>query len=118
MDNKRKYSRVGVPGMEADISDDIGFCSARVMDISRFGLRLDELSRKIRAKDDKFYLVVSDHAGRRFKILAQCRWEERGRFSKTIGAEITDAPWEWTEFVSAMEPEKSDGWGITEKMFH
>ncbi len=111
MDNQRKYFRMDVQGMEADISDDIGFCSAHVKDVSRFGIRLSELPRKLHIKGNKFLLVISDQQGHRFKVHAQGKWVEEQGFEMVLGAEIKDAPWAWTEFVSTIEPTKNDVWG-------
>ncbi len=115
MDNKRRYSRMDVQGMEADISDDIGFCSARVRDVSRFGLCLSDMSRKLHVKGDKFLLVISCQ-GRRFKVHARGRWEAEQGLDTILGAEIKNAPWAWTEFVSTLEPIEDDVWGSTGKM--
>jgi len=113
MDNKREYFRMDIQRMEADISDDIGFCSAHVKDVSRFGIRLSELPRKLHIKGDKFLMVISDQQGHLFKVHAQGKWaEEQGIDMVLLGAEIKEAPWAWTGFVSAIEPTKNDIWGF------
>lgn len=110
MDNKRRYFRIDVQGFEADISDDIGFCSARVKDVSRFGICLSEMPRKLHVKGDKFLLVISGN-GRRFKVQAQGKWEKKQGLDSLVGVEIKNAPWGWTEYVSAIEPIDDDVWG-------
>lgn len=110
MDNKRRYYRIDVQGLEADISDDIGFCSAQVKDISRFGICLSDMPRKLHVKGDKFLLVISGN-GHRFKVQAQGKWEKEQGFDTIIGAEIKNAPWGWTEYVSTIEPVEDDVWG-------
>jgi hypothetical protein len=105
MDNKRKYFRMDVQGVEAYIADDIGFCSAQVKDVSRFGICLTEMPRKLRNKGDKFLLVVSDQKGHRYKVQAQSKWETERGFDTVLGAEIKNAPWGWTDFVSTKEAE-------------
>ena len=110
MDNKRRYSRKDVQGMEADISDDIGFCSARVRDVSRFGICLSEMPRKLRVKGDTFLLVVSIQ-GHRFKMYAQHRWVSDQGLDRLLGVEIKNPTLNWTEFVSTMETDKDDVWG-------
>lgn len=115
MNNKRRYSRMGVQGIEADIADDIGFCSAQVRDISRFGICLSDISRKLHVKGDNFLIVISCN-GRRFKVYAQSKWEADEGFDKIVGVEIKNAPWAWTEFVSTMEPIEDDVWGTPSKM--
>lgn len=103
-----------VQRMTADISDDIGFCSARVKDISRFGVRLADMPRKLHIRGDKFLLIISDQEGHRFKMHAQGRWEAEQGFNSVLGAEIKNAPWSWTDFVSTMEPAEDDVWRITQ----
>jgi len=114
MDNKRKYFRMDVQGMEADISDDIGFCSAHVKDISRFGICLSDIPRKLHIKGNKFLMVVSDQQGHRFKVYAYGRWEEENGFDMILGAEIKDAPLGWTDFVSTIEPTEKDVWDFVQ----
>lgn len=109
MIDNRKYLRIAMQDMKADISDDIGFCTAQVKDISQFGICLTELSRKLRVKGDNFMMVLSGQ-GHRFKLHAQGKWEEE-RGTARLGVEIKNAPWAWTEFVSAMEPANKDVWG-------
>ena len=113
MDNKRRYFRMDVQGMEADISDDIGFCTARVRDVSRYGVCLSDMPRKLHVKDKKF-LVVMSCRGHRFKVQAQSRWEAKQGLDMILGAEITNAPWAWTEFVSSMEPIQDEVWSSSE----
>jgi len=110
MENKRRYFRMDVQGMKADISDDIGFCSARVKDVSRFGICLSKMTRKPSVKGDYFLLIISDQNEHHYKMHVQGRWET-GQGSDTIfGAEIKNAPWGWTEFISTLEPVKEDAW--------
>lgn len=112
MDNKRRHLRLDVQGMEVDISDDIGFCSAQVRDISRFGVCLSEIPRKLHVKGDKFLVVISDQK-HHFKMQVQSRWEKKQGFDTILGVEIKDAPWSWTEFLSTMEPADDDVWDAT-----
>ncbi|MEK6201551.1 MAG: hypothetical protein N2A40_03905 [Desulfobulbaceae bacterium] len=116
MENKRRYFRIEVQEMEADISDDIGFCSAQVKDVSRFGICLSEMTRKPSIEGDKFLLIISDQKGHRYKMHVQGRWEEGQGADSILGAEIKNAPWSWTEFISTLEPIKDDAWGPSGKM--
>lgn len=106
MKNKRRFFRMNAQGMEADISDDIGFCSARVKDMSRFGVCLSDMRRKPSVKGGKFLLIISDQEGHRFKMHAQGRWELERRSDTIFGVEIINAPWAWTELVLARERQK------------
>jgi len=107
--NKRSHFRLDVRGMEADISDDIGFCSAQVKDISRFGVCLSEIPRKLRLKGDKFLIIISDQE-HRFKMHVQGRWEQEDGFDTIMGVGIINAPWSWTHFLSTMKPAEDDVW--------
>ena len=109
MDNKRRHVRLDVQGMEADISDDIGFYSARVKDISRFGICLSDIPRKLQAKDDKITIIISDQE-HRFKLQVQGRWEKKEGFDTMMGTEIINAPWGWIDYLSTMEPAEDDAW--------
>ncbi len=104
-----------VMGLEADISDDIGFCSAQVKNVSRYGIRLCEMSRKLRVRGDKFLIVISGK-GHRFKIQAQSKWEDDHGIDTVIGAEIINAPWSWTVFIDTMEPAENDLWNTYNDM--
>ena len=116
MENKRRFFRMEAQGMEADISDDIGFCSARVKDVSRFGVCLSDMTRRPSVRGDKFLLIISDQEGHRFKMHAQGRWEVGQGSDMLFGAEIMTAPWGWTELISAIEPVKKDPWGFSGEM--
>lgn len=118
MENNRRYFRMDVQGMEADISDDIGFCSARVKDVSRFGICLSDMTRKPSVEGETFLLIISDQEGHRFKMHVQGRWEVGQGSDTVIGAEIKNAPWGWTELVSTFEPAKDDAWGSSGAMLH
>lgn len=108
MQNKRRFFRMNAQGMEAYISDDIGFCSAQVKDMSRFGVCLSDMTRKPYVNGRKFLLIISDQEGHRFKMHAQGRWGLDRRSDKIFGVEIIDAPWAWTEQVLAKEPASDD----------
>lgn len=109
MNNKRRHVRLDVQGMEADISDDIGFSSARVTDISRFGICLSEIPRKLQAKGDKLSVIISDQE-HHFKLQVQGRWKKEEGFDTIMGVEIINAPWSWIDFLSTMEPAEEDAW--------
>lgn len=112
MDNKRRHFRMDIQGMEVDISDDIGFCSAWVTNVSRSGLCLSEMSRELRAKDDNFLIVISVQ-GYRFKSVAHSKWWSEQRFNTALGVELKNTPWNWTKYVSTLEPAEDDVWSLS-----
>jgi hypothetical protein len=107
---RRKHPRVSVDNLTADLSDGIGFFSGNVADISRLGLCLANIAKKLADKQDKLTVVVSGH-GKSFKFKVSKKWEKEELFDKTIGTAIENAPWEWTEFViNSGEPGLDDNW--------
>lgn len=101
---------MNISHVEADISDGKGFFTGMVTDISRFGLSITDVPKKLDRGAD-IYSVILDGPGTHFKLLARPVWEEDDGMSKTIGAQIENSPWTWTEYVMRHEPEDDDVWG-------
>lgn len=101
--NQRKHPRISIPHIEADISDGRGFYTGTVSDISRFGLSISNIPKRLDKSAD-MYSIVLDGPGTHFKLLARPIWETEDGASKTIGAQIENSPWTWTEFVMRHEP--------------
>ena len=106
---KRRHQRMEIKNLWADVSDGKGFFSGMVTDLSRFGLRMAELPAKL-DNNQRLSIVISGH-GRNFKMLVKPRWAQKGSMEKSVGVEIMNAPWGWTEFVMQMEPPAEDIWG-------
>lgn len=98
-----------VGNLHADISDGHGFFSGTVEDLSRFGLRLDDVSIRLNDKSKHFSVIVSG-LGKHFKMKARPRWASGKSYSKKVGLEIVNAPLGWTEFVMEHEPGTDDTW--------
>lgn len=103
----RKHPRITITQIEADISDGKGFYSGKVTDISRFGLSISEVPKRLDKTAD-IYSVILDGPGAHFKLLARPIWEEEDGVTKTIGAQIENSPWTWTEYVMRHEPQRDD----------
>ncbi|MEE4313433.1 MAG: PilZ domain-containing protein [Desulfofustis sp.] len=101
---KRKHPRMVMSNLEADISDGKGFFSGVVNDISRFGLSITDVPKRLDRSAD-IYSIIVDGPGTHFKLLARPIWEEDDGSYKVIGAQIENSPWTWTEFVMRHEPE-------------
>lgn len=110
--NKRKNKRVDVDDLTVDVSDGIGFCSGSAKDISKFGMCLVDMAKKLGTDAENLTVVISGK-NRRFKMKVKPKWQEEDGLSKKIGAEIDNAPWEWTEFVLDLDDddEEKDVWG-------
>ncbi len=98
----RKYPRLGITNIEADISDGSGFFTGLVLDISRFGLAITDIPSRLDKSAD-IYSVILDGPGTHFKLLVRPIWETDDGVNKTIGAQIENSPWNWTEFVMRQE---------------
>lgn len=104
---KRSYPRIGLKNLTVDACDGFGFYVGMISDISRFGLCLTGLSLKLDGGAKKMTVIVSGE-GRKFKMNIRPRWSISDNNSKTVGAQILDAPWSWTEFVMDFEPRGKD----------
>jgi len=102
--NKRKHPRVDSKTLSIDISDGIGVSSGGAVDISRFGMCLINLSKRISRDSNLYTVVASTNDGRVFKFKVRPKWEETGLSSKTLGVEIENPPSRWIEYVKSLEP--------------
>lgn len=99
---KRRFQRMGINNLVADISDGQGFFNGEVKDLSRYGIRLSEVPPRLDDHAKQLSVVVSskkDH----FKIQVRPRWSRKQAISKVLGLEIVSAPLGWAEFVIDQE---------------
>jgi hypothetical protein len=110
--DNRGYQRVGIDGFYADVSDGVGFFSGMISDISRFGMCMADLPKRLNDKTRKLIVVVSG-PGINFKMAVRPKWTVDNGLQKVVGVEILNTPWAWTEFVSRHESEPEDvAWEI------
>ena len=109
---KRVYQRVEVHGFHGDISDGMGFFPGQVSDISRFGLRMTDLPKRVNEKANRMTVVINGE-GKNFKMLLKPKWSQASGMRKTVGFEIMNTPYEWTDFVLRREPkDDKDAWDV------
>lgn len=106
MDN-RDCQRVGIDGFCADVSDGEGFFPGMISDISRFGMCMSDLPKRLNDKTRKMIVVVSG-PGVNIKMAVRPKWTVETGLQKMVGVEILNTPWAWTEFVSSFESEPED----------
>lgn len=106
---KRKHPRLNAIGLEVDISDRVGFSTGTLKDISRFGVCITDIPRKLHTKDNYFTVVISGK-GKRFRLQITPQWEKKDGLSTITGAFIDNAPWDWTEMIMQLEPQDNDVW--------
>ena len=108
----RAYERMEIDGFNVDISDGKGFFPGVLYDISRFGLRMTDLPKRMDEKKQRMTAVISGR-GKNFKMIVRPRWVERVGLRKMVGFEIINTPSEWTDFVMRLEPQSGgDYWEV------
>lgn len=108
--NKRKFSRHTYGNMFVDISDGKGFYSGTILDISRFGMCLNDISNRLVRNADKYTVVLSG-GKKTFKLTVRPKWIIEKGSSFKVGIHIENPPWEWTSFVKKLEEGPADIWG-------
>ncbi len=99
-----------VVGFQADLSDGLGFFSGEVIDISRDGMLMTNLPKRLDDQNLTMTAVISGN-GSHFKMLVRPCWSSVDGMHKSVGFEIISIPWEWTEFVMDFEPRvDKDAW--------
>ena len=105
----RQHARTHIEGMEIHISDRAGFCTGTVKDISRFGLCITDIPRKLHAQHGSFDAIVSGN-GKNFRLRLDEKWKAKDGLTTVVGAGIDNVPWNWTEMVMHNEPVQGDVW--------
>lgn len=98
----RKYPRIDVDSLMADISDGKGFFIGTIDNISRFGLSVSDLPSQLNADAEILTAIINGH-GENFKMFLKPRWEVIDGERKSVGLEIESCSWGWTDFVMNME---------------
>jgi len=112
MGEQRRYERVGIQGLEADVSDGVGCFPGVITDISRFGMLMTDLPKRVDGSVKRMTVVVSGH-GKNFKMLVRPQWSKDTGLRQQMGFQILSTPWEWTSFVMKLEPKnETDVWGV------
>lgn len=110
---RRRYDRINTQHLLANLSDDNGFFSATICDISRIGLRISNVSRKLNRKT-KYYWLVFTTRNHHFKLKVKPTWTTQQPPAQHIGLEIVRAPLGWREFVMESEPQYTTGFANLE----
>lgn len=100
---KRQHLRIAMENLSVDVADGVGFFRGVVSDVSRFGVCMTDLSKRLTGDANKMTIVVSGQGGH-FKMKVRPRWYTHGGERKSVGVEIIDVTPDWTEFVIGFEP--------------
>jgi len=98
----RKYPRLNAAEMDISISDKIGFSSGTVKDVSRFGVCITDIPRRLQLENDCITVIINNR-DKRFKLQLKPQWEKQDGLTIATGTIIDEAPWEWAELIMEME---------------
>ncbi len=111
--NKRRYERLEIRGLMADIADGNRVFDGSIEDFSTGGFKITQLPQKFAVQSKQYVTVVSGHKNN-FKIVIQPCWYKKTHsgYYQEVGFRIVQPPWSWIEFVQEMSPEVvEDVWG-------
>jgi hypothetical protein len=100
---KRQHLRIEMENLSVDVADGVGFFRGKVSDVSRFGVCIADLPKRLNGDATKMTIVISGRGGH-FKMDVRPRWYTHGGVMKSVGVEIIDATPNWREFVTNIEP--------------
>lgn len=104
----RKYPRVTVDTLMADISDGKGFFIGMIDNVSRFGLQISDLSKQLDSTTEILTGIINGQ-GENFKMFLKPRWEVANGQKKRVGFEIESCSWGWTDYVMGLETKTNEG---------
>ena len=102
--DKRRHQRIEVPNLVAHVSDGIGSFSGTVSNVSRCGILLDNIPKKINEQATRLSMVVSVNGINFKKMQGIPRWISGSDSRKKLGIHIPNASTSWTAFVKNIEP--------------
>jgi len=107
--DKRRQTRLNAVGLEVGISDRVGFSTGTIKNISRFGVCITDIPRKLHPKDSAITITISGKE-KRFKLQVSPKWEKQDGLTMTTGAMIDNVPLDWMKMIKNMEPQEEDIW--------
>ncbi len=102
MDQKRRYIRTYLSGMEVYIVDLAGLCCGALENMSCFGMCISGITRELKTNDGRFEAVVFGR-GYNFKLKLEQKWSVEEDLLTTMGIAIEDVPWGWAELNRRQE---------------
>lgn len=100
---KRKHPRITIRNLTVDVNDGNEFFYGMIADVSRNGIRINELSGQLDTTAPTIMVVISGKENY-FRMFVKPKWWARERGNTTLGAEIVKIPWSWKEFIMKNEP--------------
>ena len=99
---KRKNLRIPMKNLWVDIADGFGFSQGVVSDVSRFGICMTGMPKRLNEDAERMTVVVSGNVGR-FTMNVRTKWYTHGDARRFVGVEILDVPKDWIELVMNFE---------------
>ena len=99
----RKCPRVAMKNITVEVSDGVGVFSGNVPNLSRSGLYITDLPKKVNEAAKIMTVVVSGHR-QFFKMNVKPKWSTADNFTKCIGVQIVNISVDWTKFIMRIEP--------------
>ena len=99
---KRKNLRIPMKNLWVDIADGFGFSQGVVSDVSRFGICMTGMPKRLNGDSERMTVVVSGNVGR-FTMNVKTKWYSHGGARRFVGVEILDVPRDWIELVMNFE---------------
>lgn len=118
MTEKRRAVRISTKNISADLSNKyFAFCGCDVSDISASGLCIDNIPKRLIAKnklDDIGNIVaVVEHENKYIKLKLIPRWVSPNSTGVSIGFELDDKSQSWDSLIQSKLPKQEDDvWGI------
>ena len=100
---KRIHPRLPLKQLSVDASDGFEFFQGTISDVSRSGLCISDLPRKLN-DEAKIMTIIVRGRGKYFEMTVHPRWSNTDSSSKSIGVEIPNPSKSWAEFVMKFEP--------------
>ncbi len=101
----RKYPRINIDSLMADISDGKGFFIGNIDNVSRFGISVSDLPKQLDEQASMLTAIVSGR-GENFKMFLKPKWDIVTGDKKRLGLEIESCSWGWTDFIMNLESER------------
>ncbi len=106
---KRQHVRTSMDGMTVYVCDDRGLCAGTLKDISRFGVCITDIPRKLQTLDGSFDAVIHG-AGYSFKLRLHEKWKAGNNHTTMVGAVIDSVSRDWTEMTLRNEIRTGSAW--------
>lgn len=106
---KRYHPRLPLQYFSVDAIDGAGFFQGEVENVSRVGICIKDLPKRLNNKAQEIIIVVAGN-GQNFRLKARPRWSTLDSTANSVGAEIINPPWAWTDFIVSLEPKPDDVW--------